>query len=35
VPLSEAPPKPVATHWGRVPVVIAPPDRVLEELPPK
>jgi hypothetical protein len=32
---SEAPPKPVATHWGRVPVVIAPPDRVLEELPPK
>jgi hypothetical protein len=30
VPLSEAPPKPVATQWGRVPVVIAPPDRVLE-----
>jgi hypothetical protein len=32
---SESPPRPVATHWGRVPVVIAPPDRVLEELPPK
>ena len=30
VPLSEAPSEPVATRWGRVPVVIAPPDRVLE-----
>jgi hypothetical protein len=35
VPLSKSPPKPVKTHWGRVPVVIAPPDRVLEEPPPK
>jgi len=30
VSLSEAPSEPVATQWGRVPVVIAPPDRVLE-----
>jgi hypothetical protein len=30
VPLSEAPSELVATQWGRVPVVIAPPDRVLE-----
>jgi hypothetical protein len=35
VSLSKAPSEPVETQWGRVPVVIAPPDRVLEKFLPK
>jgi hypothetical protein len=35
VSLSKAPSEPVETQWGRVPVVIASPDRVMEKFLPK